>query len=145
MFGHMPGAQAAALLLVPLLMAAAVPEAADMAEDQYVCSLNKAVECDSDLNCGPPAPQLPPPTFIHVDLDEGRITLLAPAERRGETTQIRAMERDGDRVIMSGIEAGRGFSMILSETDGSATITVNFGDAAMVVFGQCIPEDEVSP
>lgn len=141
MFGHRTRVKAAALLLVPLLTAAAVPGA----EDQYVCSLTKVVECDGDLNCGPPAPQLPPPTFIHVDLDDSRITLLAPAERRGETTQIRAMERDGDRVIMSGIEAGRGWSMILSETDGSATITVNFGDAAMVVFGQCIPEDEVSP
>ncbi|UCC83892.1 MAG: hypothetical protein JSW46_02865 [Gemmatimonadota bacterium] len=141
MSGNRIGVKAAALLLVPLLTAAAVPSDAD----QYVCSLTKVVECDSDLNCGPPAPQLPPPTFIHVDLDDSLITLLAPAERRGETTQVRAMERDGDRVIMSGIEAGRGWSMILSEADGSATITVNFGDAAMVVFGQCMPEDWASP
>ncbi|MHC4233572.1 MAG: hypothetical protein ACYSUQ_00505 [Planctomycetota bacterium] len=140
MFGNRTSVKVVALC-VPFLMAAAVPGD----EDKYVCSLTKVVECDGDLNCAPPAPQLPPPTFIHVDLDDSRITLLAPAERRGETTQIRAMERDGDRVIMSGIEAGRGWSMILSETDGSATITVNFGDAAMVVFGQCIPEDKVSP
>ena len=46
---------------------------------------------------------------------------------------------------MSGIEAGRGWSMILSETDGAASITVNFGDAAMIVFGRCIPEDQTSP
>jgi hypothetical protein len=141
MFGHRTGAKAAALLLIPLLTAAAGPDD----EDRYVCSLTKAVECDGDLNCGPPAPQLPPPTFIHVDLGDRLITLLAPAERRGETTQIRAMERDGDRLIMSGIEAGRGWSMILSETGGSASITVNFGDAAMIVFGQCIPEDQTSP
>jgi hypothetical protein len=141
MFGYLAGVKTAALLLVTLLPAAAVPGA----EDQYVCSLNKGVECDGDLNCGPPAPQLPPPTFVHVDLDDNLITLLAPTERRGETTQIRAVERDGDRVIMTGIEAGRSWSMILSETDGSATITVNFGDAAMVVFGQCMPEGWASP
>jgi hypothetical protein len=131
----------AVALAAPLLMAAALPSDGE----QYVCSLTKAVECDSNLNCGPPAPQLPPPTFLHVDLDNNRITLLAPAERRGETTQIRAMERDGERLILNGIEAGRSWSMILSESDGSTTITVNFGDAAYVVFGQCIPEDQASP
>jgi hypothetical protein len=140
MFGRRTLVKAVALS-APLLMAAALPGDGE----QYVCSLTKTVECDSDLNCGPPAPQLPPPTFIHVDLDDNRITLLAPAERRGETTQIRAVERDGDRVIMSGIEAGRGWSMSMSKIDGSATITVNFGDAAMIVFGQCIREDQVSP
>jgi hypothetical protein len=141
MFNYITATKAAALLLVPLLTAAAVPGD----EDQYVCSLNKGVECDGDLNCAPPAPLLPPPTFIHVDLDDNLITLLAPAERRGETTRIRVMERDGDRVIMSGVEAGRSWSMILSEADGGATVTVNLGDAAMVVFGQCMPEDWASP
>jgi len=135
------GLQAAALLLAPLLTAAAVPDGGD----QYVCSLVRAVECDGDLNCGPPAPQPPPPTFVHVDLEGQSITLLAPAERRGETSQVRAMERDGDRVVMSGIEAGRTWSMILSETDGAATITVNFGEAAMIVFAQCLPEEQASP
>jgi hypothetical protein len=122
-------------------MAATLPSDAE----QYVCSLSKGVECDSDLNCGPPAPLLPPPTFIHVDLDDSRITLLAPPDRRGETTQIRAMERGEGRLIVSGIEAGRAWSMSMSEADGSATITINFGDAAMVVFGQCLPAEQVSP
>jgi hypothetical protein len=35
--------------------------------------------------------------------------------------------------------------MSMSEADGSATITINFGDAAMVVFGQCLPAEQVSP
>lgn len=140
MFGHGKLAKAVALL-APFLMAAALPSDGE----RYVCSLAKGVECDSDLSCGPPAPQLPPPTFIHVDLDDSRITLLAPPERRGETTQIRAMEREGDRLIVSGIEAGRAWSMSMSETDGSATISVNFGDAAMIVFGQCIPEEQAAP
>ena len=131
----------AAVLLTPLLMAAAVPTSGE----QYVCSIAKAVECDEGLNCGPPAPQVTPPSFIHLDLDDGRITLLAPPQRRGETTQIRAMERDGDRVILSGIEAGRGWSMNMSETSGKMSITINFGDAAWIVFGQCIAEDQISP
>ena len=132
---------AAALLMTPLLLGAGVR--GDAAP--YVCSLTKAVECDSEL-CGPPAPpDLPFPTFIRVDLDNNRITLLAPAERSGETTQIRATERSGDYVVMTGINAGRGWSMTLSETSGGAVITVNLGDAAYVAFGQCIAEDLLAP
>ncbi len=131
----------AAVALTPLIMAAAVPGSDG---DQYVCSLSKGIECDGDLNCGPPAPQQPKPTFIHLDLDDSRITLLAPPERRGETTRIRAMEREGGQLILSGIEAGRGWSLNMSESSGEMAITINFGDAAWVVFGQCIPEDQAS-
>jgi hypothetical protein len=131
----------AALLLTPLLVAPSVPAEAD----EYVCTPAKVVECDSDLNCGLPAPQLLPPTFFHVDLDDRVITLLGPADRRGETTQIRHMERDGDRVIMGGVQAGRAWSMILAESEGRMTLTVNLGDAGWVIFGQCIPADQLSP
>ena len=132
---------AAALLMTPLLLGAGVRGDAE----PYVCSLTKAVECDSEL-CGAPAPpDLPFPTFIRVDLDNDLITLLAPAERSGETTQIRATERSGDYVAMTGINAGRGWSMTLSETNGAAVITVNLGNAAYVAFGQCIAEDLLLP
>jgi len=82
---------------------------------------------------------------VRVDLDNNLITLLAPDERSGETTPIRAIERSGNDVVMTGINAGRGWSITLSETDGGVVITVNLGDAAYVVFGQCIAEDLLSP
>ncbi len=140
MFGRRTRVKAA-LLLTPLLVAASVPAEAD----EYVCTPAKVVECDSDLNCGPPAPQLTPPTFFHVDLDDRVITLLGPAERRGETTQIEYMERDADRVIIGGVQAGRAWSVIFSESDGRMTLTMNLGDAGWLVFGQCIPADHLSP
>jgi len=131
----------AVVALTPLLMATTVADNGD----QYVCSISKAIECDGDLNCGPPAPQQTPPSFIHLDLDDGQITLLAPPERRGEVTQIGAMDREGDQLVLSGIEAGRGWSLNMSETTGQMAITINFGDAAWVVFGQCMAEDQASP
>ncbi len=131
----------AAVLLAPVLMAGGVPGD----EEPYVCSVARSVECDSDLNCGAPALEQPAPTFIHVDREASLITLLAPAERRGETTQIDASVHDGDRVIMSGVEAGRGWTLSLSETEGSAVMTVNLGDAGYVAFGRCIASDLLSP
>ena len=130
-----------ALLLTPFLVAASVPAEAD----QYVCAPAQAVECDSALDCGPPAPEVPPLTFFHVDLDDRVITALGPAERRGETTPIRHMERDAGRVIIGGVQAGRAWSVIFSEGGGRMTITLNLGDAGWIGFGQCIPADQLSP
>ena len=133
--------KAAALLLAPLMMAGGVQGDSE----PYVCSLTRSVECDRDLDCGAPALEQPIPTFIHVDREASLITLLAPAERRGEATRIDASVRDGDRMIMSGVEAGRGWTLSLSETEGSAVMTVNLGDAGYVAFGQCIASGLLSP
>jgi hypothetical protein len=130
-----------ALLLTPLLVAPSPPADAD----QYVCVPAKVVECDSDLSCGPPAPELIRPTFFHMDLDKRVITLLGPAERRGETTEIRYVERDGDRVILGGVEAGRPWSMVLWESDGRMTLTANVDDAGWVAFGQCMAAGQFVP
>lgn len=131
----------ALLVLIPLLVAAN----ASAQEGEYVCAPARAVECDSDLNCGPPAFQRPGPTFFHVDLDDQVVTLLAPVERRGETTPIRFMERDGDRVMVTGVQEGRAWSLSLAEGDGSMTLTGNLGDAGWVIFGKCIAADQLSP
>ena len=129
-----------AVSLAPLLLAAA-PVADDVA---YVCSVVRGIECDELLDCGPPQPDRPPPTFLHIDPDADTITLLAPEERRGEVTRIDTKVRDGDNLIMTGVEAGRAWTMILSEADGKMALTVNFGDAGYVVFGACMPADQTT-
>ncbi|HDH03261.1 MAG TPA: hypothetical protein ENH15_03350 [Actinobacteria bacterium] len=130
-----------ALLLTPLAIAAG--GAAETTE--YVCAPAKAVECDSNLECAAPIPLVAPPTFFHVNLNERVITLLGPAERRGEVTNIDHLEQGTNQVLMGGVEAGRAWSMAISEEDGQYTLTVNLGDVGWVVFGQCIAADLVSP
>lgn len=134
-------AQAIFLLLTPILISAAVPGL----ESPMVCSVARAVECADDLTCGPPVPQMTPPTFLHVDLEGQRVTLLGPAERRGETTQIRAVQREAGHIILTGIEAGRGWSMLIAEADGNMTLTVTAERSGFVVFGSCLSHTEMSP
>ena len=130
-----------ALMVTPFLAAAGgVPDAVE-----FICTPEKAVECDADLDCDDPVSNVVPPSFFRVDLDGSLITILGPAERRGETTPIDHMERDVDRVIIGGIQAGRGWSMSIPDGGGRYTLTVNLGDAGWVVFGQCIPADQLSP
>lgn len=131
-----------ALFLTPILIAAGA--ATD--DEPLVCSIVRGVECDDELNCGPVmSTRGAPPTFLDVDVDARRITILAPDERRGETTQIRAIEDTEDRVIMTGIEGSRGWSMIIFKADGSMVLTMTAEGSGFVVFGQCIAREMTSP
>jgi hypothetical protein len=86
-----------------------------------------------------------PPTFLHVDLDKKLVTLLGPAERRGETSEIRAIVREAGHIVLTGTEAGRAWGAVIAEADGSMTLTVTLERSGFVVFGNCIAASETSP
>jgi len=118
--------------------------AAAQAAPVYVCSLAQAIECDDGLNCGPPEPARTPPTFLRVDINRKLITLLAPEERRGETTSIENAKHVGGQWSLNGIEAERAWNMVIAD-DGSMTISITFPRAAWSVFGKCMRADEIEP
>ena len=130
----------AVLCMAPVIMAAGwLPY-----DGPLVCSVTQAVECDSALSCGAPEYLATPPSFIHVDLDNMAVTLLAPEDRRGEVTTINSMEQREDRVLLSGIEGDRSWSMMILD-DGPMTLTVAAEESGFVVFGQCLAADQTMP
>lgn len=132
---------AALICIAPLLVSAG----AAPLDSPMICSLSRAVECADDLSCGPPVPQMVPPTFLHIDLETRVVTLLGPAERRGETSEIRAVVREGGHIVLTGTEAGRAWGAVIAEADGSLTLTVTLERSGFVVFGNCIAASELSP
>ena len=52
-------------------------------------------------------------------------------------TTIRHLERSEGRIILQGVEAGRGWSLLLSEATGNTVLTVSADQDAFVVFGEC--------
>ena len=128
------------LCMAPLMMAAGrLP-----IDGPLVCSLARAIECASDLSCGAPEFLKTPASFMYVDLDAMAVTLLAPEERRGEITRITGMERREGRVLLSGIEGDRSWSVVIL-VDGSMTLTIAAEASGFVVFGQCLPADQTRP
>ncbi len=126
--------------MVPVMMAAGrLP-----IDGPLMCSLARAIECASDLSCGEPEFLRTPASFIYVDLDAKAVTLLAPEERRGEITRITGMERREGRVLLSGIEGDRSWSVVIL-VDGSMTLTIAAEACGFVVFGQCLPADQTRP
>ena len=57
--------------------------------------------------------------------------------REGETTRIESMKRSEGRLILQGIEAGRGWTLLISETTGDTTLTVSDAGFAFAAFGAC--------
>ncbi len=134
------GRRIVVLCMAPLMMAAG-PLPID---GPLVCSLARAIECSSDLSCGAPEFLRTPASFVYVDLDAMAVTLLAPEERRGEITRITGMERREGRVLLSGIEGDRSWSVVIL-VDGSMTLTIAAEASGFVVFGRCLPADQTRP
>ncbi len=134
------GKRIVVLCVAPLMMAAGrLP-----IDGPLVCSLVRAIECASDLSCGTPEFLRTPASFIYVDLDAMAVTLLAPQERRGDVTRIIGMEQREDRVLLTGIEGNRSWSVMILD-DGSMSLTSAAEASGFVVFGLCLPADQTRP
>jgi hypothetical protein len=117
-----------------------LPEGA-RAGESWVCSITEAVECADGEPCGEPdLGGLPPPTFLRVDAEAKKITLLAPASRRGEVTSIGTVKRIDELWLFTGVENGRAWSMVLS-SDGYLTLSVTYDGVTWAAFGHCMPEE----
>jgi hypothetical protein len=118
---------------------AASPALADPFDgsDALVCGYMQTYECNGESECKPgDADDVRIPDFVRIDFDKKTITAL-DEERRGEVTTIRHMERSEGRIILQGVEAGRGWSLLLSEATGNTVLTVSADQDAFVVFGEC--------
>lgn len=132
------GALAMSLVLSSVLVAQ---------EAVAVCTIGALRECGPELECLPASPWMDPepPGFLHVDVESSTITLLSPPSRRGETTRILAMERTGDHIILTGIEGGRGWSMVIAVSDGGMTLSATDDGFAFIGRGTCLDAGLLEP
>jgi hypothetical protein len=130
-----------------LLASLGLPAAVVAQEASAVCAFGALQECGPNLECLPASPwQDPePPGFVRVDVEASTISILSPPSRRGETTQILGMERTGDHIILTGIEAGRGWSMVIAISDGDMTLSATDDGFAFVGRGKCIDAGLLKP
>ena len=114
------------------------------AETQFLCSITESLECSEGLDCGPPELTIAPPTFFHVDLERKIITLLAPAERRGEETVIDLAKETSDGWLLAGVQSDRAWNVYLSHA-GHLTISVTMEGTIWATFGRCMPAPDAEP
>ncbi len=124
-----------------------LPTALAAQEAVAVCVIGALRECGPQLECLPASPwQDPePPGFIRVDVEASTITILSPPSRRGETTQILGMESGGDHIVLTGIEAGRGWSMVIAISDGDMTLAATDDGLSFIGRGKCVDAGLLAP
>jgi len=106
---------------------------------KFLCSVNVATLCLADGECEIGMPWTwNIPEFIEVDL--GRNTL-ATTKASGEarSTPIRNLQREGQQIMLQGVEGGRAFSIAVQETTGWASFAVAAEGFTISAFGTCTP------
>lgn len=126
-------------LTIPVLLLSLATGSAS-AGTKWICSITDAVECTDTGYIGDPNLfGLEQPTFFRVDVDKKEITLLAPESRRGEVTKIGSVAKAENLWIFTGIEHGRAWSMIVSES-GYMTVSITYDGITWSAFGHSMPD-----
>ncbi len=130
-----------------LLASLTAPTVLKAQETAALCSIGALQECGPNLQCANVSPWMDPepPAFFRFDVETSEITILSPPSRRGETTQVLGQKRTGDHIILTGIEAGRGWSMVIAISDGDMTFSATDDGFAFVGRGKCIDADLLEP
>ena len=111
------------------------------AEPVWICSIVEGIECWDDGECGAPdMGGLEPATFLQVDLNRKQITIMAPDSRKGEITEIDVFEKVEGMWVIAGIEAGRAWSMVISD-EGFMTLSASGDGTTWSAFGHSLPAD----
>lgn len=136
------GIRGLAVAAIGLLAAATTAQAQST---PLVCSVTKTMECNAASGCDRYKGLVPHATSLHVNAGAGVITILAPESRRGETTQIGSVDSLAERLVLSGVEDRRGWSMLIDRMDGTMSLTISGDHVGWVLFGDCLTEDKLKP
>jgi hypothetical protein len=78
------------------------------------------------------------PRFIRVDTQAKKLSTTAASGENRETT-VDSVQRDAGQITLQGVEAGRVFSLFISESTGLSTFASAAEGRSVTVFGVCTP------
>ncbi|MFC1740016.1 hypothetical protein ACFL0N_00880 [Pseudomonadota bacterium] len=129
------------ITLVPALLLAA-PLSADVVKDasRMLCVPGDVSHCVVDIGCSSTLPEKESiPEFIEIDL---KAKTLATTRASGDnrSTPIGSQLRQDGNIYLQGVENGRSYSMVISESTGNLTMTVAADGETAAMFGDCTPD-----
>ncbi len=128
--------------VIILALLAASPVAADTLKDanRMLCVPGTVSHCVNGEACNSELPETENiPEFIEIDLKR---KTLASTRASGEnrSTQVQNISREAGYIYLNGVENGRGFSMVISESTGDLTFVVATDGVTAAMFGNCTPD-----
>jgi hypothetical protein len=108
--------------------------------DRILCATVSASECFADGSCIDGEPEdWNIPRFIRVNLDEQTMST-TEASGQARSTPIQSVERQGDRLLIQGVQDARAFSVVLNESTGLASTGIALDGHVLNTFAHCTPE-----
>ena len=130
---------------IPVLLMALVattPVFADSVKDagRLLCAPGDVQHCVNGEACSSELPEQENiPEFIEVDLKKKTLSA-TKASGQDRTTPILSQARSDGYIFLQGVENGRTFSMVISESTGDLTFVVATDGETASMFGACTPD-----
>ena len=131
-------------LLLAIGLALAAPGLAWAANfdgsNNLVCVPTDAIQCEGAGECArTEVESLNMPKFLLVDFKKKQLRGTAEGASNETTSEIRHVEKLGDRTLIQGAQNGRGWSLNIDAMTGDMTAAIAADDLAFVLFGVCQP------
>jgi hypothetical protein len=137
------GDEMKALLLGAALLAGAGSMAGQALADGLdgvapaICATTETYDCAPDSQCIRDTPEaLNLPRFIRIDFAAKK----AFTTRQGgdeRTAEIASQQVDDAQLILQGVQAGHGWSMVIARETGAMSLSVAGDQMGFVIFGYC--------
>lgn len=103
-----------------------------------LCATIDAIECDGlSTECyGGTAETVNLAQFVRIDLKENKIEAVRQGGK-SVSSMIMNHKRENGKLILQGIEDGRGWSLVIVEETGKMSATIAGEQVGFVVFGNC--------
>ncbi len=128
--------------VIILALVSASPVAADTLKDanRMLCVPGNVSHCVNGEGCNSELPETENiPEFIEVDLKSKTIAA-TKASGEDRSTPIQTQSRTAGHIYLQGMENGRTFSMVISESTGDLTFAIAADGETAVMFGECTPD-----
>jgi hypothetical protein len=128
--------------VIVLALLSASPVTADTLKDanRMLCVPGTVSHCVNDEGCSSVLPETENiPEFIEVNLKSKTIAA-TKASGEDRTTPINTQSRSDGYIYLQGLENGRAFSMVISESTGDLTFAIAADGETAVMFGECTPD-----
>ena len=125
-----------------LAMMTISPVIADSVKDagRLLCVPGDVSHCVLGEGCGMDAPETENiPEFIEVDLKKKTLAT-TKASGQNRITPILSQARSDGYIYLQGVENGRTFGMVISESTGDLTFVVATDGETASMFGGCTPD-----
>jgi hypothetical protein len=128
------------------LLATSVPPPSAGAAGTYdgsaplVCAAVSVAECEAEGRCQQrTAAGVNLPSLFKIDLTAMKVrNLHGDTGQQGKESSIKNVDHANSKMILSGAEGERGWSVLIHETTGKMSATVTGDGEGFVIFGQCV-------